>query len=51
MDAVIALAGILWTIAVILVVLRVLGLVLRIAGSLVHLLLIGPPPVWWTLLD
>jgi transposase len=45
------LAGILWTIAVILVVLRVLGLVLRIAGSLVHLLLIGPPPVWWTLLD
>jgi hypothetical protein len=33
-------AGILWTIAVILVVLWVLGLVLHIAGGLIHILLI-----------
>ncbi len=33
-------AGILWTIAAIIVVLWLLGLVFRVAGNLVHLLLI-----------
>ena len=33
-------AGILWTIAAIIVVLWLLGLIFRVAGNLVHLLLI-----------